>query len=184
MLNACHYPAPWQTLGIGMKRLFESWTNSTEFAKADMFRWAFWTEFVWKKTDPAMTEFVEKTLNWSLGVSFQTAGSGHLRMEPWAFWWVWCIQMPRAVSFMVLRRVARAMSDMHCYFTNVWDWVKSFAWKHGESPTGSCFQTLMQRWAASFLVIREISCALDQADLLLCKCGRSHMMLRFHSVPY
>lgn len=118
-----------------------------------------------------MTEFVEKTLNWSLGVSFQTAGSGHLRMEPWAFCWVWCIQMPRVVSFMVLRRVARAMFDMHCYFTNVWDWVKSFAWKHGESPTGSCFQTLMQRWAASFLVIREISCTLDQADLLLCKCG-------------
>lgn len=149
MLNSCHDPVPWQTLGIGIKSL---WTNWTEFAKADM--------------------FCNDRICRKLWGCEKLAVSGHLRMEPWAFCWVWCIRMPRAVSFMVLRMVARAMFDMH--FTNVWDWVKSFAWKHGESRTGSYIQTLVQRWAESFPAIRGISWSLDQTDLLLCKCGRSH----------
>ena len=176
MLNACHYPAPWQTLGIGMKRLFESWTNSTEFAKADMFRRAFWNGVLLIQTDPAMTEFVENTLSWSrlrssedgtmgilLGMMHPDAKSGVLYgPKKGGTCHVWyalllhqCVGLGKIIC-MKARRVTNGilLSNTHAKMSCI---------------ISSNQRNIMRIGPGRFIALQVWS---------------SHMMLRFHSVPY
>ena len=69
MLNACHHPAPWQTLGDRNETPVWIWTNSTEFAKADMFRRAFWNGVLLKKNGSCNDRICRE----------------HFELEPWSF---------------------------------------------------------------------------------------------------